>query len=67
MGADGRRLASGDAVCGSGELKKGGREEFLTARGSFGGRESGGEGSDSGDRRRRPEIEVVGGELGWRH
>jgi hypothetical protein len=66
MGADGRRLASGDAVCGSGELKKGGREEFLTARGSFGGRESGGEGSDSGDRRRRPEIEVGGGELGWR-
>jgi hypothetical protein len=40
---------------------------FLTTRGSFGRRESGGEGGDGEDRRRRPEFKDGGGGLGWRH
>jgi hypothetical protein len=40
---------------------------FLSTCGSFGGRESGREGSDGEDRHRRPKFEDGGGELGWRH
>jgi hypothetical protein len=60
-GADSRRPASG-----SGEIKRGAGRSFFTTRWSLGGRKSGGEGIDGGDRRRQSEIKVGGGELSWK-